>query len=154
MANSFEIIAQLARLLTWADPNRLRVCNRLAPSFMSTRRGFWPPFPPKAPICRGDNMNPALLILIYAFVFVVFLIVVTDSDQGDFGDPREGRSNDSASTRRHATTEDSAEIESLDLWGGDAGSRIGDHIITSQSDLPDFDSVSDSWDDSWSHDDW
>jgi hypothetical protein len=99
-------------------------------------------------------MNAALLILFYVFVFVAFLIVVTDLNPDESGNPSERRTEDSSTRCRYPTTTTAAEIESLDLWSGDAGSRIGDRTITSQSDLPDFDSLSDSWDDSWGRDDW
>ena len=99
-------------------------------------------------------MTPVILIYVYVFVFVAILIVVADTDQGVGESPGECQSTDSSPRRNYSVPEESAQVESFDLLGEEGGSRIGDHIITSQSDLPDFDSVSDSWDDSWSHDDW
>jgi hypothetical protein len=98
-------------------------------------------------------VNPVLIIVIYAFIFVVILIFAIDWDGGDGGAEKNERLKASAPTRHHPPFEDPAEVQSLDHWSGDSGSRIGDHVITSQSDLADFDSFSDSWRDSWGGDD-
>jgi hypothetical protein len=97
-------------------------------------------------------MTLVILIYVYLLVFVGILIVVADSDEVGGVSPGQCQSNDSS--RNYSVPEESVQVESFDLLGDEGGSRIGDHLINRQSDLPEADWPSDSWDDSWSRDDW